>query len=207
MMKLLSGFFLLLLAAMSFAAEPPAFKQLFSEHLKKGTLLHHTTDDEFRAKGWGRFYQEAIANEFSGTPVDRLRMVVALRGNAPRVGQKLSLLFRLFNDSEKETTIWDGGNCGVTHAAVFIVVDEQGNLIPNLGMGKVGGPHCFCNQAEVVIPPYSARWLSTRTDSDSVMAWAPKQPGKYIIIGTYARPTKDQPERRILSKPLVLDVK
>ncbi len=190
------------------AAEPPAaFKKAFAEHHKKDTLFDYRTARGFIEKGWGRFYQETVASDFKGAPVDKVRLVIGpVKGSVLQIGDKLALIFRLFNDSDCDATAYVAGTCKTVHAASYMVIDWQGNLLGNVGRGKVGGPHCFCQQSEAILWHRSARWLDTATDSDSVVGWAPDKAGKYVIIGVYACGTKEEPERRILSKPIVLNV-
>ena len=187
---------------------PAAFRQAFAEHLKKGTLFDYRTARDFSEKGWGQLYQDAVASDFKGASADGLRLAVgSVKGDVLQTGDKVALIFRLFNDSEQDATVLVGGSCHTVHAATFMVLDSQGALHQNLGMGKVGGPHCFCQQTKTVLRHGTAIWLDTNTDSEGVINWIPDKPGKFVIIGVYWRGTKEEPERKILSKPLILDIR
>lgn len=190
------------------ADEPAEFRQDFARYQDKGLLFYYQTPTEFEAKGWGTFYRNAVAEQFKGTLVNGLRLEVSpVGGYRAQVGEKVALKFRLNNDSKRGIPVTVGGSCKTVHQAGYMVIDPQGRLIQNIGHGKAGGPHCFCRQTVETLKANSNVQLDTSTVSDDVVGFAPSVAGKYVVIGTYNVPTEENPERRILSQPLVVEVK
>jgi hypothetical protein len=189
-------------------AEAPAeFRQAFAHHQEKGTVFYYQTPKEFEAKGWGTFYRDAVAEQFKGTPVEGLRLETDLaEGYKAVTGDKITLSFHLYNESNRDIAVTVGGNCNTVHQAIYMLIDPQGKLSQSLGRIRVGGLHGYCKQNVETLPARSAIQLDTRTDSDVVVGFAPAQAGKYVIIGIYKMRTKEDPDRRVLSQPLVLNI-
>lgn len=190
------------------ADEPAEFCQAFANYQHEGTLFHYQTPREFAAKGWGKLYRDAVAKQFKGTPVDEIRLVAStVEGYKAEIDEKIALKFSLHNDSEIDVSVTVSGSCKTVHQAGYMLIDSQGRLIQSIGRGKVGGPHCFCTQAVELLKANSSVELVTSTVSDDVVEFAPSTSGKYVVIGTYAVPTEEEPERRILSQALVVEIK
>ena len=189
------------------AEEPREFRQAFKRYEQQGTLFQYRASQEFENKGWSLLYHEAVAKRFKGTPVDHLRLEVAPALNyRARVGETISLRFRLDNASDESLSATVGGSCHTVHEATFIVIDPQGHLIQNVGSGKAGGPHCFCQPLKKAVPAHTGVDLDTQTNSEAVVGFAPRSAGQYVVVGLYNRSTADTPRRSIFSAPLVLDV-
>ncbi len=177
-------------------------------HQEKGTLLDYKTPLEFKAKGWEELYRDGITEQFKGEPVEGLRLEISpAKDYKAKVGTQIALSFRLHNDSDKEVNVTVGGNCKTVHQAGYMLIDSHGKLVQSLGCIVDGGPHCFCQQTNAILQAHSNVDLDTRTDSDAVVRFTPSEIGKYVIIGTYEMPTKQNPSRRILSQPIVLEIK
>ena len=188
--------------------EPTEFHQAFTRYEEQGTLFQYSASQEFDNKGWSLLYREAVAKRFKGTPVDKLRLEIAPAANYHAyVGETIALRFRLDNDSKESVSATVGGSCKTVHEATFIVIDPQGHLIQNVGSGKAGGPHCFCQPIKQVVPAHTGVDLNTRTNSEAVVGFAPTSAGKYVVVGLYNRSTADKPARSVFSAPLVLNIK
>lgn len=212
MKKLLSVYLAVyLLSALFVIAEtgnvPEEFRQLFAMHQEKGTLLDYKTPLEFKAKGWEELYRDGITKQFKGETVEGLRLEISpAKDYKAKVGTPIALSFRLHNDSDKEVNVTVGGNCKTVHQAGYMLIDPHG-IVQSLGCIVNGGPHCFCQQTNATLRAHSSIALDTRTDSDIVTVAIPFEIGKYVIIGTYDMPTKQNPSRRIRSQPIVLEIK
>ena len=190
------------------ADDSTEFRQAFARHQEKGTLFYYQTPTEFEAKGWGILYRDAVAEQFKGAPATGLRLEVsAARRYKSQVGEKVALKFRLHNDSDKDVPVTGSGSCKTVHQVGYMVIDTQGRLIQSIGRRKVGGPHCFCKQTVETLKSNSSIQLDTSTVSDAVVGFAPSVAGKYVVIGIYDIAAEENPERRVLSQPLLVQIK
>lgn len=189
------------------AEEPREFRQAFARYEQQGTLFQYRASQEFENKGWSLLYHETVAKRFQGTSLDHLRLELAPAPNYhARVGETMALRFRLDNDSDESVSATVGGSCHTVHEATFIVIDPQGHLIQNVGSGKAGGPHCFCQPVKKEVPAHTGVDLDTQTNSEAVVGFAPTSAGKYVVVGLYNRSTPATPGRSIFSAPLVIDI-
>lgn len=170
-------------------------------------MFDYRTPKEFRAKKWGLYYGPTVAERFTGLTVGGLRLEVspAARYKA-RVGRKIALDFRLYNESDENVRVTIGGTCQVIHQTGYMLIDERGEFRQYLGRGRAGGPHCFCSQKRATLEAHSSVQLDTAMDSDGVNTFAPHEPGKYVVIGVYDVSESGRDPRQVFSPPLVLQV-
>jgi hypothetical protein len=182
------------------------FDRAFAQHLEQGTLFRYYTAEGFRERGWGVKYRDAVA-AVGGTSVDGLVLEVELRrGYQPATGVPLALDFWLVNRSDRDASVPVRGSCQTVHAAGAIAVDPEGRSHDWIGRGLDGGPHCFCRQFKEVVRAGSRVKLSTTiADELRVATWAPRMAGKHVVLGQYT--LAEAPDRRLLSKPLTIDVR
>jgi hypothetical protein len=148
-----------------------------------------------------------MADKFKGEPSSGLHLKIKARDNhQAKVGNKVALVFYLHNRSKQKVEVTTGGSCKTVHEAGFMVIDPKGRLHQSLGRIKVGGFHT-CRQYTETLNIDSSVRLDTQTDSENMIQFEPAEVGRYVVIGTYDLPTKEQPERRALSAPILLDVK
>lgn len=197
----------LLLCAASIAAAPAAsdFDREFVEHWERGTLFRYATAKRFSEAGWGARYQEAVSR-MPESPVDGLSLEIKVsHSEPPTLGKPLSLDFWLINRSKRDVSLPVRASCRTVHAVRVIVLDSEENSHEWIGRGLDGGPHCFCKQINEVIRPTARVELSTTiTDELRVATWSPRKPGKHVVLGQYTLP--GAPEKRLISKPLTIDV-